>query len=139
MPHITDRIYYCSFCIGYFYRSRMVSICPDCRENHLTILYGPDLYDEPLKQEMFDAACRLLSLLEVKLIVQHENCRTSEDLPNVEIQVTEGQGCAICISEYELGEKVKQLQCWHKFHEECLKEWLKEHVTCPLCRTNVFQ
>lgn len=125
-----NAIYFCNECISYLCTRRIVSVCPACKTNDIEIIYDPKLYRKSLRHQMFKSACKLISLVG---IIQYE------DLPLVEIQVTDGQGCAICLSEYELGEEVKQLQCEHKFHEDCLKEWSNEHDTCPLCRSNIFE
>jgi hypothetical protein len=26
----------------------------------------------------------------------------------------------------------------HQFHKECIDNWIKEHQTCPICRSNLF-
>ncbi|XP_038883588.1 E3 ubiquitin-protein ligase RHA2B-like [Benincasa hispida] len=47
--------------------------------------------------------------------------------------------CAVCLSEFEEGEKVRKLQCNHTFHKDCLDNWLKLcFATCPLCRSKVL-
>lgn len=51
--------------------------------------------------------------------------------------VDRGLECVICMSNNEVGEKVRQLHCFHMFHEDCLRGWLEEHFTCPLCRNPV--
>jgi hypothetical protein len=33
--------------------------------------------------------------------------------------------CAVCLSEYIMGEKLKHLRCKHFFHSECIDPWLK--------------
>ncbi len=33
--------------------------------------------------------------------------------------------CAVCLSEYINGEKLKRLRCKHYFHSECIDPWLK--------------
>ncbi|KND90462.1 putative RING finger protein P32A8.03c [Tolypocladium ophioglossoides CBS 100239] len=45
--------------------------------------------------------------------------------------------CTICIDEMKIGDKAVFLTCKHWFHEECVVLWLKEHNTCPICRTPV--
>lgn len=48
--------------------------------------------------------------------------------------------CAICIDEFEDGERVRVLPCGHKFHEDCLIPWLTErHASCPLCKMDVLK
>ncbi|GAB2271807.1 hypothetical protein Dimus_006638 [Dionaea muscipula] len=45
--------------------------------------------------------------------------------------------CPICLSEYNANEIVRWIpECEHCFHAECIDEWLKSHVTCPLCRNS---
>lgn len=44
--------------------------------------------------------------------------------------------CAVCLGDYQLGEKIQQLPgCVHAFHAECIDEWLVNNYTCPICRT----
>ncbi|XP_030923661.1 E3 ubiquitin-protein ligase RHA2B-like [Quercus lobata] len=47
--------------------------------------------------------------------------------------------CTVCLSEFEEGDKVRNLQCKHTFHKDCLDSWLQQYcrATCPLCRTKV--
>ncbi|OIT35781.1 e3 ubiquitin-protein ligase rha2a [Nicotiana attenuata] len=54
-----------------------------------------------------------------------------------------GQDCAICLSEFENGDKGRKLEtCKHIFHENYLEKWLSMHkdrkATCPLCRTVII-
>ena len=44
--------------------------------------------------------------------------------------------CAICIETYSPEENVSTLQpCGHMYHEECIDNWMKKSVSCPLCNT----
>ncbi|KAK0388652.1 hypothetical protein NLU13_4895 [Sarocladium strictum] len=45
--------------------------------------------------------------------------------------------CAICIDSFEEGQTATFLPCKHWFHDECVVLWLKEHNTCPVCRTPI--
>ncbi|KAJ4390726.1 hypothetical protein N0V93_004324 [Gnomoniopsis smithogilvyi] len=45
--------------------------------------------------------------------------------------------CTICIDEMNIGDEVTVLPCKHWFHGECVVLWLKEHNTCPICRTPI--
>ena len=40
----------------------------------------------------------------------------------------------ICLAGFYVKEKVTSLPCLHIFHNECIKEWLKEHNVCPVCK-----
>ena len=42
--------------------------------------------------------------------------------------------CTICLAGFYVKEKVTSLPCLHIFHNECIKEWLKEHNVCPVCK-----
>ena len=47
--------------------------------------------------------------------------------------------CAICLCEFEVGEKVCALPCddSHIFHTKCIEQWLETNSVCPVCRTFV--
>jgi len=45
--------------------------------------------------------------------------------------------CTICIEELRVGDEVTVLPCKHWFHGDCVTLWLKEHNTCPICRTPI--
>lgn len=45
--------------------------------------------------------------------------------------------CSVCIDEVKVGEEVVVMPCNHWFHEACVTMWLKEHNTCPICRTPI--
>lgn len=42
--------------------------------------------------------------------------------------------CAICREELVLNDKMQELPCKHTFHPPCVKPWLDEHNSCPICR-----
>lgn len=47
--------------------------------------------------------------------------------------------CRVCLSEFQEGEKVRNLNCRHTFHKDCLDQWLQQYcATCPLCRNKVL-
>eukprot|EP00929_Paragymnodinium_shiwhaense_P041049 TRINITY_DN21353_c0_g1_i2.p1 TRINITY_DN21353_c0_g1~~TRINITY_DN21353_c0_g1_i2.p1 ORF type:complete len:532 (-),score=82.49 TRINITY_DN21353_c0_g1_i2:414-2009(-) len=49
-----------------------------------------------------------------------------------------GQGtCAVCISDFEVGEELRTLPCAHKFHTACVEQWLALADHCPVCRCSV--
>ncbi|KIE01038.1 Zinc finger, RING/FYVE/PHD-type, partial [Metarhizium majus ARSEF 297] len=45
--------------------------------------------------------------------------------------------CSICIDAMKEGEVATYLPCKHWFHDECIVPWLKQHNTCPVCRTPI--
>ncbi|KAK4797548.1 hypothetical protein SAY86_029874 [Trapa natans] len=42
--------------------------------------------------------------------------------------------CAICRENLQVSDKMQELPCKHTFHPPCLKPWLDEHNSCPICR-----
>ena len=46
----------------------------------------------------------------------------------------ESEQCAICLSDFEAGDRVGDLRCGHTFHVDCLKTWIQRKNYCPLCK-----
>lgn len=44
--------------------------------------------------------------------------------------------CVICMCEFQAEDDIAELKCdqRHYFHTECLKDWLKRKLECPLCK-----
>lgn len=42
--------------------------------------------------------------------------------------------CAVCISDFQCGEDIRNLPCQHRFHTACVEQWLAISDHCPICR-----
>ena len=42
--------------------------------------------------------------------------------------------CSVCWDNFVLDESVRELNCGHIFHTDCIVPWLEQHATCPVCR-----
>jgi hypothetical protein len=47
--------------------------------------------------------------------------------------------CVTCLEQPNEGDQWRVLPCQHKFHPECIDDWLKTNFTCPICRKNVSE
>jgi len=52
-------------------------------------------------------------------------------------QVDKKLQCSVCWDDFALGDEVKQLECDHVYHPDCIVPWLKLHGTCPVCRKDL--
>uniref|UniRef100_A0A0E0F2I6 RING-type domain-containing protein n=1 Tax=Oryza meridionalis TaxID=40149 RepID=A0A0E0F2I6_9ORYZ len=42
--------------------------------------------------------------------------------------------CAVCLQDFEAGDKLRMMPCCHTFHQRCIFNWLRLSCICPLCR-----
>lgn len=74
--------------------------------------------DEMIKRKTVNVT--ILSNLKSELITERSQI-TAEDV------------CGICLDSYEIGQTRKLLPCMHKFHGDCIDQWLSSQSTdCPL-------
>ncbi|KAE8984719.1 hypothetical protein PF005_g22010, partial [Phytophthora fragariae] len=74
---------------------------------------------------------------------------TTSDLASMSAAVptvtpVESSQCMVCLEDVGLnidaqsgGDAAVELQCKHKFHRECIFEWLTFQYHCPVCRAQV--
>ncbi|KAF8687285.1 hypothetical protein HU200_042965 [Digitaria exilis] len=60
---------------------------------------------------------------------------SSSPSPEKKEEVAAAARCAICLSEFADGERIRPLPvCGHRFHVLCIDRWLVSHCSCPTCR-----
>ncbi|CAD8210447.1 unnamed protein product [Paramecium octaurelia] len=45
--------------------------------------------------------------------------------------------CSICSQEFKNGEKLALLNCIHRFHQKCFKQWREKSNQCPYCQYRI--
>lgn len=45
--------------------------------------------------------------------------------------------CSICLNEFEEGQPIIKLKCLHLFDPECLKRWVDDNKSCPICKAEI--
>ncbi|GKA79554.1 RING/U-box superfamily protein [Tanacetum coccineum] len=53
------------------------------------------------------------------------------NLPESTVQAENLQECAICLETPAIGETIRHLPCLHRFHKDCIDEWLGMKTSCP--------
>lgn len=66
---------------------------------------------------------------------------TSTAVPDVSPAAIGRETCPICIVDFEEGDDLRVLPCEgkHRFHQECVDQWLLElSSSCPICREDFY-
>jgi len=61
-------------------------------------------------------------------LIELTNIKNLKDLSN------DKKDCIICLEEFKNGDEVITLPCFHLYHKECIKDWLKRNNLCPICK-----
>ncbi|KAL1089175.1 hypothetical protein V6Z11_D07G002200 [Gossypium hirsutum] len=60
-----------------------------------------------------------------------------EDVAKVSCEVEKDDvKCSICQEEYVVGDEVGRLQCEHRYHVGCIRQWLQVKNWCPICKAS---
>eukprot|EP01091_Cochliopodium_minus_P005738 TRINITY_DN1563_c0_g1_i1.p1 TRINITY_DN1563_c0_g1~~TRINITY_DN1563_c0_g1_i1.p1 ORF type:complete len:535 (-),score=153.29 TRINITY_DN1563_c0_g1_i1:11-1615(-) len=53
------------------------------------------------------------------------------------VKSEEESKCTICLDDFEEGDQLNLLSCFHKFHTHCIKDWFQHSKLCPICRHEI--
>jgi len=92
--------------------------CPVCRQHDA---YLAKIYDSNLTVPGYYSTAT----------TTHPHASSSSSTP---AKIYYSDQCPVCLSNFYGTERVGVLNCGHVFHPECIKQWLKQSKSCPLCR-----
>lgn len=58
-------------------------------------------------------------------------------LPESTVQTDNLEECSICLETPSIGDTIRHLPCLHKFHKDCIDEWVRRRTSCPICKSSV--
>lgn len=88
---------------------------------------SPMSYESLVNLEPVKVAAKNIHLLPVS-VFNKENVKNGAE---------QSSCCSICLDDFETGDKVKTLPCFHAFHAACVDKWLKMNHVCPVCKKEV--
>ena len=82
---------------------------------------------------------------DLDLDIKSSNGLNQEIIDNMEISKikdvekldSDKKKCTICLEDYVNGDNSIALPCIHIFHADCIKTWLKNQNTCPICKFEI--
>ncbi|KAK7820479.1 uncharacterized protein LOC111999263 [Quercus suber] len=88
---------------------------------------------------ILDIVLAVAAALRHSSLEKHGELRASkgaiEAMPRVTVTAEESdKACSICLEEFEVGGEAREMPCKHKFHSDCIENWLRVKGLCPLCR-----
>ena len=61
----------------------------------------------------------------------------AEEQQNSKNENDDSKHCSICMCDYEDGEEILTLDCFHSYHTPCIEDWFKNQNWCPICRNKI--
>ena len=84
---------------------------------------------------------RIFDLTLQESMEEDEELKRKDDvkvmLEKVKYNEEEPVECEICFENVNKGDTIYNLECYHKYHSDCLMEWMHYKQDCPVCRTPI--
>lgn len=100
----------------------------------LSVVERPENEKSTSKNAMDNREIRGVALEQDEM--REQRIDLAEDKPDnneeVEFKYEENE-CSICLIELRVAPNIVALPCYHVFHEDCIKDWLKKRSVCPNC------
>ncbi|KAK8954484.1 hypothetical protein KSP39_PZI001672 [Platanthera zijinensis] len=71
---------------------------------------------------------------ELSKCLKRSTYRSSFTFPGISRRDDDDVKCSICQEEYSTGAEVGRLPCEHRYHIECIRQWLGLKNWCPICK-----
>ena len=81
-------------------------------------------YDERIRRNNSCESNSIMRLISISSSDSISSIKSQEDV------------CCICLEEIEKSKLLMMSECHHKFHIRCVKEWLEQRPSCPLCNSD---
>lgn len=113
-------------------RSDLVEVQEYDYDASADLLQSPDTSLEPSKH-----TCQCLVWKQTPTANASASIRIAPPTTKVSQQLVRDQddlSCALCWEEYKAGDVTMLLPCSHRYHMECVQDWVREKFDCPYCR-----
>jgi len=95
-----------------------------------------EICNRDLTPEDYELLLRLDEMVEKKTVKKETLSSLSETTIESESQCSEL--CTVCMCNYGMGDKIKNLPCKHFFHVDCIVPYLSSYgQSCPVCKAPV--
>lgn len=110
---------------------------------------SPNLFSAPDHEDHHDAATRAATptgesgIIVMTISPREDSAPAKPDLLSSGDNIENGgkttdDTCALCLEDYEDGEELRELKCEHRYHSECIDEWLSHKRSCPVCNADAL-
>jgi hypothetical protein len=87
-----------------------------------------------LSSREFDLGFLFFSNAPIEKVIKPKKQNIEKFLDKATVQDTQCE-CAICLNFEESQDKVVELSCKHKYHYNCISQWVQKVNNCPLCKS----